>query len=446
MIVDLTIQNFRSIKEEQTLSLFVEHPRTHMAGHVAFPSGEKIGVLRSVGVYGANASGKSSLLLAIEALRYLASDMELKEDANIPCYEPFRLSAATKDAPVKLEVEFINTDGRRYSYAISFTRNAVLEESLDFYPSRQRANIFRRGATDTWETISFGGLYKGGTKRIPFFKNASYLSTAGNYAGSAEIIRSVSQYFRNTVKHIGSKEDIYTAAFLDDEALMAKAAKFLCYVDTGISDIQVRRNTFKNTKALEGFPDDIREMVIERTKRTFLFAHRTDSGEVEYFRERLESEGTQKLFSILPLLLKAFKEGTVLVLDELDNSFHPHIAELLIRLFNDPEINVGNAQLIFTTHNMHLMSPDSMRRDQIWFTVKEDGATRIYSLDDFDKEKVKANSPYGLWYNEGRFGATPSVNYAKIAELLTVQQRSSDAGEVEVTPSRGKTSLRGADA
>jgi AAA15 family ATPase/GTPase len=419
MIVDLTIQNYRSIKDEQTLSLFVEHPKSHMAGHVAFPTGDKIGVLRSAGIYGANASGKSNVLLAIEALRYLASDMELKEDANIPCYEPYRLSNASREAPVKFAIEFVNTDGLRYFYSISFTRNAVLEESLDFYPSRQKANIFKRVAADTWETISFGGLYKGGTKRIPFFRNASYLSTAGNYAGSSELIRSVSQYFRNTVKHIGSKEDVYTAEFLDDENLMAKAARFLCYVDTGISAIQLRKNVIKNPKFLEDFPKEIREQIMERTKRTFLFAHKTEAGTQEFFTQGLESEGTQKLFSILPILLRAFENGNVLVLDELDNSFHPHIAELLIRLFNDPQVNTNNAQLIFTTHNMHLMSPDSMRRDQIWFVGKIDGASQLYSLDDFDKEKVKANSPYGLWYNEGRFGALPSINYGKISELLS---------------------------
>lgn len=425
MIVDLTIENFRSIKEEQVFSLFVDHPRAHMAGHVAFPSGEKIGVLRSAGIYGANASGKSNVLFAIEALRYLASGMDLKEDASIPAYEPYRLSEKTKEAPVRFEIEFINTDGLRYLYAITFLRTQVLAESLDFYPSRQKANIFKRTATDTWETISFGGLYKGGTKRIPFFKNGSYLSTAGNYAGSSELIRSVSHYFRNTVKHIGSKEDVYTADFLDDEKLLDRAAKFLCYIDTGISNVQAKKHNVKNMKFLEALPEEIRDTVIERSKRSFLFAHKTETGGFELFRQSMESEGTQKLFSILPLLLRAFERGSVLVIDELDNSFHPHIAELLIRLFNDPKINTNCAQLIFSTHNMHLMSPEAMRRDQIWFVSKHDGASHYYSLDDFDKEKVKASSPYGLWYNEGRFGALPSIDYAQVAELLTpVEHRS----------------------
>ena len=108
----------------------------------------------------------------------------------------------------------------------------------------------------------------------------------------------------------------------------------------------------------------------------------------------------------------------MLVVDELDNSMHPFIAELIIRLFNDPEVNCGHAQLIFSTHNISLMSPEHFRRDQIWLTEKVKGATRLFSLEDFDKNKVKPQSPFGRWYAEGRFGAVPKIDYQGIAALL----------------------------
>ena len=232
------------------------------------------------------------------------------------------------------------------------------------------------------------------------------------------MIRSVYNYFRKTVQHIGSKEDVYTADFLDDASLMKRAAQFLCHVDTGISGIESKINNVKRPKFMENFPEEVLARFAERAKRSFLFSHVGEDGKVELFRQSYESEGTQKLFSLLPLLLMCFDTGGVLVVDELDNSFHPHIAELLIRLFNDAEVNTRNAQLIFSTHNVKLMTPDSLRRDQIWFVRKEMGSSLLYSLDQFDKEKVKAGSPYSVWYDEGRFGAIPTVHYRKIAELL----------------------------
>lgn len=97
---------------------------------------------------------------------------------------------------------------------------------------------------------------------------------------------------------------------------------------------------------------------------------------------------------------------------------HPHLAALLIRLFNDSEVNKVGSQLIFTTHNIELMKSENMRRDQIWFTEKKKGVTEVYSLDEFDKEKVKANSPFNKWYDEGRFGGVPLINYMKIKDFF----------------------------
>ncbi|MEN1919507.1 AAA family ATPase [Escherichia coli] len=84
-----------------------------------------------------------------------------------------------------------------------------------------------------------------------------------------------------------------------------------------------------------------------------------------------ESEGTQKLFEIIPLIRSAFNDSMVVIVDELDNSLHPHIADLIVKLFNDPDVNKKGSQLIFSTHNMQLMAPEKMRRDQIWFCEKK---------------------------------------------------------------------------
>lgn len=418
MIVDLTVENFRSVKHEQLFSFYVENPKSHLAGHVAHPVGEKIGLLRSAGIYGANASGKSNILMAFEALRYLVGQSgSLSEEEAIPCYEPYRLSEVTRDAPIRFEIEFVVPEGIRYSYLISYSKNRILEESLDFYPSRQKANIFKRGPDDTWETITFGGHYKGSVRRIPFFGNNSYLSKAGNSAASPELVRNVYHYFRQSVRHVGSAEEILVQDFYEDVGALEDAAMLLCAVDTGISEVKSRINKV-NPDTLKPLPEDLRDFLLEKTKRTFTFGHKSEDGGVEFFRESMESDGTQRLFHAIPMLLTIFRRGGVLIWDELDRSFHPNVAELIIRLFNDETVNSRGAQLIFSTHNLQLMSPDILRRDQIWFTTKNDGQTSLYSLDNFDKNKVKSTTPYRDWYYDGRFGALPHVNYAKIASLL----------------------------
>lgn len=420
MIIDFSIQNFRSIKDEVTLSLHVENPKQHLASHVTYPARDKIGVLRSVGIYGANASGKSNILFAFEALRYIACRSgDLKEGKKIPCYEPYRLSETTRNAPVKFELEFFNKDNIRYLYQISFDENVILEESLDFYPTRQKANIFKRSEGDTWETISFGGLYKGGTKRIPFFNNNSYLSKAGENAGTPDMVRNVYKYIRSSLVHIGLNDRVMLKDFHENVTLVQRVSTFLCQVDTGVTDIKAKIADVSDDINLPDYiSKEWKDKFLEQRRKTFMFSHKTESGGLEQFKQGDESDGTQKLFSIIPLLIEAFDNGEVLIIDELDSSLHPHIAELIIKLFNDSEINTKNAQLIFSTHNIQLMDSENLRRDQIWFTEKKHNSTSLYSLDEFDKNKVKSDSPFYNWYHEGRFGALPRINYETIANLL----------------------------
>lgn len=426
MIIDFAIQNFRSLKEQQIFSLFVEKPKQNLRQHVAHPAGDKIGALRAAGIYGANASGKSNVLLAFKALRSIACESgDLKEGMPIPWYEPYRLSEACKTAPVKFEIEFFTQDHVRCLYAISFNREAVLDETLDFFPSRQKANIFKRAQSDTWETIGFGGLYKGGTKRIPFFKNNSYLSKAGDNAGASDFIRSIYNALKSGLLHIGPEDVAGGAELFDQQALMEKTAKCLSFVDTGISHIEIGADgpafVGQSLAGLDALPRALRELFEKGAKKEFLFSHQSEDGGFELFKLALESAGTQKLFGLLPVLIKTFSEGKVLIMDEIEGSLHPHIAEMIIDLFNDPGINANNAQLIFSTHNIGLMSPNKLRRDQIWFTEKNEGRTRLFSLDEFDKNKVKADSPFRTWYNEGRFGAVPALGHIVIANLLRPQ-------------------------
>ena len=438
MIVDFTVSNFRSIKDPQTFSLHAPIPGAHLEENICYPAGDKIGVLKSAGLYGANASGKSNLLSAFAALQVLVKNSgDLKEGDAIAYYQPYLLAEASKSSPVRFELEFFVPDLQnaaakmlRYRYCVAFNAQKIVEESLFFYPLGQQALIFNRGEDDTWQTITFGSLYKGGKKRLAFFANNAYLSKAGDSADSPPMIRDVYRYFRFGLGIISANQQLPNMNSFFGAKSLAKVSALLSLVDTGIANITVQQDDkafpefidslSENTKRedIEKYPDSIKKAILQALNAKPLFAHLTESGSSELFELEDESAGSQKLFNLAPLIIMTLSIGGVLVMDELDNSMHPFMAELIIKLFNDPRVNKGNAQLIFSTHNINLMTSELLRRDQIWFTEKQAGATRFYSLDDFDKKKVKPLSPFNQWYAEGRFGAVPAINYQGIVALF----------------------------
>jgi hypothetical protein len=421
MIVDFTLSNFRSIRKKQTFSFFAESSSNHLADNIAKPGDGKIAIHRTAGVYGANASGKSNLLMAFNALKYIVcSSGDLKDGEKIPCYEPYLLSDSSKNSPVEFEIEFFSKNNKRYLYSVSFSSKRIISESLDYYPSRSKANIFRREEGDSWEDVSFGGHYTGGKKKFAFFDNNSYISKAGNSADAPELIRSIFNHFRKNILLLGVNQRVSNSSWREDLDIVRTVSSILSKVDTGITDISFKETDISNINF--GFPDDmpdsLKKQIIDSETFRPVFSHRGKGDIRVEFTEEMESSGTIKLFNMFPVLINALKNGSTILMDELDNSFHPHIAELIIKLFNDPNINKHNAQLIFSTHNVNLMSPELLRRDQIWLTEKKHGETSFYSLEEFDKKSVKIDSPFSKWYSEGRFDAIPSIDIGAISEQI----------------------------
>ena len=139
-----------------------------------------------------------------------------------------------------------------------------------------------------------------------------------------------------------------------------------------------------------------------------MYDNKTKTIDIKEFALEKESSGTRILFILSYYLLEAFEKGRVMIIDEFEKSLHPQIVRILIQMFNNADINKNNAQLIFTTHNVSLLSNELFRRDQIWFTEKDDsGNTELYALSQIDG--VRKDIPYDKWYMSGRFGATPEV-------------------------------------
>ncbi|WP_122435107.1 AAA family ATPase [Pseudomonas viridiflava] len=434
VIVDFTVKNFRSLRDEAVLSMHVENPKKHLIGNISYPLDDRLGLLRTAAIYGANASGKSNVLLALSALKWIIRESgSLKEGASLDTYEPFLMSPSTREAPITFEIEFVIPGDYRYVYEISYTRNKIVYESLDFYPSRQKANIFLRKEDDTWETISFGSHYKGGSKKIPIFNNNSYLSAAGNNAATPKIIKTVYNYFKKILTMNSSKElpvgDLY-----ESDMLLKCTSVLLRLTDTGVTNITKKESNLDALRSLsESMPQNIRDSLLSKHKFEFSFTHESEDGESFALPLAEESEGTQQLFRLLPIILTTFMMGGTLVIDEIESNFHPHIAELIIDLFNNPEVNTQHSQLIFSTHDTQLMSPKHLRRDQIWFTSKVKGASTLSSLDEYDKETVTAASPYNNWYNEGRFGAVPIIKHDKISRFISQLVNAGDNEEIDIT-------------
>lgn len=293
--------------------------------------------------------------------------------------------------------------------------------------SRSRAaNLFTREWVDDKQKIKFGEHYKGGRKQIAVFDNNAYLSKAGNTPDAPEIVKSIFNSFRIQL-HVGSHLlQKYPTEFLQSPKIRPIMNTFLGKADLGIKEFKVEEVQIRQyMQDMEAQPPeslkDIEElfnlMAAEERKLEF-FYHHTDAGDTVRFTKSQESKGTIKAFELMPFIAQVLETGRIYAIDEIESSLHPHMAEMIIKLFNDPEVNKKNAQLIFTTHNLSLMSPQTMRKDQIYLTEKTiESGTELANLEDFDNS-LKDTSPFAKWYDEGRLGAIPSINYRDIADAI----------------------------
>ena len=418
MIVELTIKNFRSIKNEQLLSFFAENKPKYHAQNIAYPD-DKIGVLKTCAIYGSNAAGKTNILLAFEALKSLITESgDWKDGDSISCYEPYLLSKTNIDQPTHFEVEFY-LDNIRYLYQVEFNKSQILFEKLDVYHSVRPANLFTRTSPDDWKSVKFGEHYKDGKKQIAFFPNNTYLSKAGNTADAPKVVREIFNYFRrNTVTMLSNQ----TISLLDwennkDNSLIINT--FLKKVDLGISKFTMEPKELpKGFELPEDIPTEIKNKILKDLSKEAFFHHETDYDKLVRFTSQQESSGTIKLFRMLPFIVDILHKGSIVFIDEIEGSFHPHVAELLIKLFNDPLVNKNNSQLIFTTHDLSLMTSKTMRKDQIYLTKKSvSEGTTIDNLESYDIA-LKDNSPFSKWYDEGRLGAIPTIDYREISDAI----------------------------
>jgi AAA15 family ATPase/GTPase len=418
MLIQLTVTNFRSIKEPTTLSMIPLKYKEH-TGNV-FSVG-KVDLLKSAVIYGANASGKSNLLKAFRALQYLiVESTNLKLEDVIPPYEPFKLDPNLKNAPVSIEMDFIAQDGIRYNYIVSYTSKEIQSEELSFYPKNQKSRLFLR---EKGSPIIFGDYYRGDRKTIEsqLLDNQLFLSKGAN--SNVEQLKPVYLYFKEKLSIVpflyNRNENQLTRLFAsrlakDKNSIFSKKfKKLICAFDTGINDIHVEEVDPNKVKFPENVPLELRQEILNEFKFDIRTVHKSFnkgqfSGDV-YFDIKDESVGTRSLFSIAGLILDTLEHGGILIIDEFEKNLHPIITKFLIKLFHNTNVNNNKSQLIFATHDISQLDNDTFRRDQIWFTEKNEfGATELISLSDI--KGVRDTVPYDKWYESGRLGGTPIIN------------------------------------
>jgi AAA15 family ATPase/GTPase len=419
MIIDLSVSNFTSLKKEQIFSMYAEKDYELHANNLFFLK-DNFAVVRSSGILGANGSGKSNLLKAFHAIEFIVSSSHrLEEGDSIPCYEPYALCKNSSQKEIKFELEFI-VNSKRYLYMIKFDKFNIYEESLYIYNSAKPTKMFHRYSPTDWKTekgLSLGGYLKGGKRRHGFFANNSFLSTAGNNPESPDEIREVFQYFKRNWTYLESDSIPRIIKWEDNKNILTAMKSIMRGIDLGISEFEFKdKELDKNIeKMLSEAPEEVRERLLESFSTEISFAHTNEDGGMTYFDLDNESLGTKRLSNIMPMLIFTLRKGGVLFCDEIEGSFHSHVVDLIIKLFNDPTVNLNNAQLIFTTHSIQIMKSKTMRKDQLWLSEKKNGSTTLTCLEQFGSE-LRDSSPFDKWYAEGRLGGIPSLDYYDIAK------------------------------
>lgn len=421
MLIRFRVSNFKSIRDEQEFSM-VASSLAGPAEPVRAVDGLDVDLLTVAAIYGPNASGKSTILDAfgfiLEATE--ESHRTWRPSGPIP-RQPFLLSAETVAAPSSFEVEFLIRKVR-YRYGFVLDAERVLEEWLYVFPNGRKQEWFVREA-DTPEPFRFGKHLSGENRTIQSLtRNNSLFLSAAAQNNHAQLLP-VYEWFSTRIRFAGPNHRelgiLLAQQMLEDSEKRAHILDILALADIGIVGAEVDRVT---PKAL--LDEHYTGIAVPPRLRLRHRAAGTEDGVAISFTK--ESHGTQALLSLSVDIVNVLRSGGILFVDELDASLHPAIAREVVKMFHDQRTNPHGAQLIFNTHDTNLLNGGDdgarLRRDQIWFTEKDDaGATHLYSLTDF-KPRAEENLERG--YLQGRYGAIPVVG-----SLSFLHDTSPDDGE-----------------
>jgi AAA15 family ATPase/GTPase len=422
MIIEFTVGNFLSFKEKKTLSLKATSITEYKES--TFTIG-KNKLLKSVVLYGANSSGKSNLIKAMSIMKLIVMTSVEKSSISKNEVIPFLLNTETENQPSFFEVVFL-IGKTRYRYGFELDSEIIHGEWLFELKGKKEIPLFIRekdgiGITENFEE---GDGLESKTR-----DNALFLSVTDQFNGvvSGKIIK----WFNNWATISGLRHENYrgvTFSLLEKKSSKAKLLDFFKDLDLGFNEIKLRKEKFKKHLLPNDLPSEILEDIVSdlqgKTIAHIETVHKKFDnkgeciGKVNFDLRERESSGTNKVIDISGPIFNTLIDGGILVIDELDAKLHPLMTAAITNLFNSPEYNLKNAQLIFATHDTNLLSYGHFRRDQIYFLEKDKyEATDLYSLIEYkeDNTKIRKDRSFEKDYITGRYGAIPFIgNFDKL--------------------------------
>ncbi|OYX82244.1 MAG: hypothetical protein B7Y83_15395 [Flavobacteriales bacterium 32-34-25] len=389
MLLNFRIANFRSINEMVELSMIpsdLKNPvnRIIKTNPNATKNKDYYG-LTSAAIYGPNASGKSNIIRALyEFKEFVKNSTDNKPNDSIALFNPFKLNKKNINNPSSFSIDIL-IDNVLYVYSVEVFRNEILKESLFFYPKGIQVKVFERNRKEFSKGNGYEGIFETIKQRTT--ENQLFLGKVAleNNEIARKVYWEIVQLLTLTTDTLHSDDFNKiesSSVFMDDEIL--KLSKSLIQkIDTQVIDFEEENGKLK----------------------TF---HLDENGEKIEFEFDDESSGTQRVIAFIPLVFLTLSYGGIFVVDEFERSLHPEIAQYILGLFNDPEVNTKGAQFIFATHDTTLLSPENkLRRDQINLVEKNSkGETEMFAVSDI---KGIREGNYEKWYQEGRLGAVPNI-------------------------------------
>lgn len=437
MLLEFTVENYRSYRDRARLSL-VASSAEELPENLVPVEGRGLSVVKSAVLYGANGSGKSNLLAAMNDLAALVESPTRRPLFERITCKPFALDDGLTRKSIRFGASFV-LEGVLYEYAVAVRDSEIVEEALTAYPENRAQNWFRREGGEARPGPKLPPILKEYAKNVPRHQTFLGFAAALDAPKLAVPAKWLTQNLR-TRRELGNASNVIdyfslmTTQGLEDERFKVWVEGLLRHADVGIVGVGTEEaaadekigalgvarvnqpepdRVSLTTNAMDAvgiaIASRVEDLFLQKTGRPRLrpfFLHENESNEPRRFDLADESQGTRRLFAMCGPFFNALSGGEVLVVDEFSASLHPLIVRELVRLFHDPRTNPHGAQLIFATHDTNLLSSRLFRRDQVWFTEKDrSGATELYSL--HDVKDVRPDEAFEKGYLRGRYGAIP---------------------------------------
>ncbi len=422
MIIEFSVKNYRSIRDLQTISFKATGLKSPAGSDIDADNIVKsngVSLLKTVGLYGANASGKSNMLMALSYFTRALSSLSIASKLLVPLYDPF-LFEPTGEGCLFQIVVLLNGKKFRYGFVVNKVETAlekgdstsIIIESEWLYGNvdKNMKRLFLRvgnGVKENNLPTSEGMIIP---TKLPY-PYTLFLAYAAAFDAKGIPEQIVSNITFHTIDNIIDKSLFRDVSI----SIIKKSAplflSFLKRFNMKYDDIELIDDESYPDNDYSNFP--LNKVLLKRT------IHDGNNKPLSMNLEYRESSGNKKIFDLAGILLAAFNRKNdpfLIVIDEIDSNFHPSLLIKLIKMFNNPKINKNNSQLLFTSHDTNLMSPSIMRRDQFYFAEKqEDESTRLYSLADL--RGIRNDADFAKQYLAGYYGALPVLNdYTEMEE------------------------------